>query len=587
MKISLPTVNPGLKRLATYLKPYKGLLALSVFFMIAAGSASSLIASLLGKLTDAGFYQQDPWIIIAAPVGLIFISILHGGSMFMSNYLLGKVSQSILRQLRKEIFANILRWPAATYQKNPTGMVASKFVFEANVALSNAAKSSIVFVRDSCQVLMLSVVLFWNNWSLALVSLLIGPLIAVLLRYISRQIRRVMSSCQESFASILIRVREAYTTQRLIKISNSYDFECARFERINEAVRRMMIRMTKVMSLGTPLTQLICMTAVAFVLAFAMYETHLGALTIGQFVTFLAALLLLLPPLRNLAGVNAGFVMMGVAAESIFSTIDEKPEEDKGTVVLSNPQGKFVFEHVSLRYPEAKTDSVHDFNLTVNAGQCVAIVGLSGSGKSSLVNLIPRFWTPTQGRILLDGTPLEDYTLKSLRDNIAVVSQDVMLFEGSIRDNIIYGKPDATDEEVSQALKAASLEHFIQSLPKGLDTPVGEAGGMLSGGQKQRLSIARALIKNAPILILDEPTSALDSKNEAKIKTALVALMRGRTVFIVAHRFTTIENADFVVAMEKGEIKEIGTQRELLEKNALFAQLYRYQAASLTHAEVK
>ena len=571
-------LNPSLLRLVTYLKPHRGKIAMSIVFMIGAGAASSLIAMLLGKLTDVGFYDQEAWIVVAAPIALIFISVLHGGSMFMSNYLLGKTSQAVLVKLRGEIFHKILRWPAATYQKNSTGNITSKFIFEANVALSNASKSCIILVRDSVQVVALTCVLVWNNWMLAIVSLIIAPMIFKLLRYISKRMKTIMETCQASFASVLERVKEVYEGHRLVKLSDTYALEMDRFKRINDGVSKMMIDMTKVTSMGTPLTQLIFMSGVALVLAFAMFQISQGVITMGDFVTFLAALLLLMPPLRNLAGVNSGFVMMAVAAESIFAMLDEADETDEGKVDLTTCKGDFVFEHVSMRYPNTKRDAVHEFNLEVKAGDCIALVGLSGSGKSTLVHMIPRFWNPTKGRILLDGIDIRDLSLESLRRHIAIVSQDVMLFDDTIRNNVLYGSPDATEAEVWKALEDASLADFVRTLPEGLDTVVGEGGSRLSGGQKQRLSIARAFLRNAPILILDEATSALDSENEMKIKGALVSLMKGRTTFMVAHRFSTIEHATKIVAMADGVVKEMGTRAELLEQNGLFAELLRLQS---------
>lgn len=571
-------LNPSLLRLVTYLKPHRGKIAMSLVFMIGAGAASSLIAMLLGKLTDVGFYDQEAWIVVVAPIALIFISVLHGGSMFMSNYLLGKTSQAVLVKLRGEIFHKILRWPADTYQKNSTGNITSKFIFEANVALSNASKSCIILVRDSVQVVALTCVLVWNNWMLAIVSFIIAPMIFKLLRYISKRMKMIMETCQASFASVLERVKEVYEGHRLIKLSDTYALEMDRFKRINDGVSKMMIDMTKVTSMGTPLTQLIFMSGVALVLAFAMFQISQGVITMGDFVTFLAALLLLMPPLRNLAGVNSGFVVMAVAAESIFATLDEADEADEGKVDLTTCKGDFVFEHVSMRYPNTKRDAVHEFNLEVKAGDCIALVGLSGSGKSTLVHMIPRFWNPTKGRILLDGIDIRDLKLESLRRHIAIVSQDVMIFDDTIRNNVLYGSPDATEAEVWKALEDASLADFVRTLPEGLDTVVGEGGSRLSGGQKQRLSIARAFLRNAPILILDEATSALDSENEMKIKGALVSLMKGRTTFMVAHRFSTIEHATKIVAMADGVIKEMGTRAELLEQNGLFAELLRLQS---------
>lgn len=569
---------PSLLRLVKYLKPHRGKIAMSLVFMIGAGAASSLIAVLLGKITDVGFYDQETWIVLAAPVALIFISVLHGGSMFMSNYLLGKTSQAVLVKLRGEIFHKILRWPAATYQQNSTGLVTSRFIFSANVSLSNASKSCIILVRDSVQVVALICVLVWNNWMLAIVSLIIAPLIFKLLRYISNRMKTIMDTCQASFAVLLEHVKEVYEGHRLVKLSDTYGLEMDRFKRINDTMSNMMLDMTKVTSMGTPLTQLVFMSGVAVVLGFAMLQISRGLITMGDFVTYLTALLLLMPPLRNLAGINSGFVMMEVAAKNIFLTLDEADEVDEGKVELTTCKGNFVFEHVSMRYPNTKRDAVHDFSLEVKAGDCIALVGLSGSGKSTLVHLIPRFWNPTGGRILLDGIDIRDMTLESLRRHIAIVSQDVMLFDDTIRNNVIYGSPDATEVEVWKALEDASLADFVRTLPDGLDTPVGEGGSLLSGGQKQRLSIARAFLRNTPILILDEATSALDSENEMKIKEALVALMRGRTTFMVAHRFSTIEHATQIVAMADGAVKEMGTRAELLEQNGLFAELLRLQS---------
>ncbi|MBO5658243.1 MAG: lipid A export permease/ATP-binding protein MsbA [Duodenibacillus sp.] len=578
MQWKLPSLSPSLRRLLTYLPPYKGYIASAIFFMITAGLGSSLIASLLGKLTDVGFYDQAAWIIVAAPVGLILVSILHGGSMFMSNYLLGKVSQSVMQTLRQQMFHQFLRWPAKSYLDNSAGKIGSKFVFEANRALSTATKASIVVVRDAVQVVCLTGLLFWQDWRLAIVSLVMAPFIGWLLRYISQKMRGVMASTQATLGSILVRVKEVHRGQRVVKLANMYPAENAKFEHTNECVRKMMVDMTKITALGAPLTQLICMCGVGFVLAFAMYQTQTGDLTMGDFVTFLAALLLLMPPLRNLAGVNASLTMMSVASKSIFHMLDTAVEDDRGVIEFEACKGHLTFDHVSLRYPKAKIDSVHDFNLEVNAGDCVALVGYSGSGKSSLVNMIPRFWNPTRGRILIDGVDTQEMTLASLRRHIAVVSQDVILFDDTIRNNILYGSENVSEEAVVRAIEASALTEVIESLPDGLETMVGEGGNRLSGGQKQRISIARALLKNAPILILDEATSALDSESEAKIKDALQELMRGRTSFVVAHRLSTIENATKIVAMADGKIQEQGTRAELLAHDGFYAKLCRLQS---------
>ena len=570
-------LDPDLRRLASYLPKYRWLVGGAIACMVTAAASSSLVAALLGKLTDLGFYNKEAWIIVAAPIGLIAVSFLHGGSMFLSNYLLSRASQFLLQELREQLFAKILRWPAAAYQNNSTGLIASKFVNEANVALSKAAKSAVILVRDSLQIVGLSVMLVWHNVSLTVVTLLIAPLIVWLLRTISKKLKNVMASSQQNIATLLSRVQESYEAHTVVKITNAYDVEMNRFAAINQEVKKLVLRMTKIGSIGDPATQLIGMLGVAVVLAVALVQVQNGLMTMGDFVTFLTAMLLILPPLRRITSLNATVVMMTVAAQSIFATLDEPGEKDTGTAELHDVKGIVVFDHVTMRYPNTDHDAVHDFNLTVRPGESVALVGASGSGKTTLVNLLPRFWNPTSGEIRIDGVNTQDVTLTSLRRNIAVVSQDVILFDGTIRDNIIYGTPEATEDDIAKAVEAAALKDFVASLPDGLNTPVGEGGSRLSGGQKQRVSIARALLKNAPILILDEATSALDAESEQAVKIALAHLMKDRTTFIVAHRLSTVENADKIVAMADGVIQEVGTHAELIRKEGLYARLCALQ----------
>lgn len=573
-------LDPNLRRLAAYLPKYKVLLIGAVICMVTAACSSSLVAMLLGKLTDVGFYNQQTWIIVAAPIGLILVSFLHGGSMFTSNYLLAKASQGLLRELREELFRAILRWPASAYQHNSTGLIASKFINEANVALSTAAKSSIVLFRDSIQVVALVGVLVWHNITLTLVTLIIAPMIFWLLKFIASRIKSIMASAQQNLGTMLICIKEDYEAHSVIKTANAYDIEMKRFADVNEVMKKLALNMTRIGSIGTPATQVIGMAGVAVVLTIALIEAQHGLLTLGEFVTFLTAMLLILPPLRRLTGLNATFVGMAVAAQSIFATLDEPWEKDEGTVKLEHIKGEVTFEHVSLRYPKANRDAVHDFSLTAHPGESIAFVGTSGSGKSTLVNLIPRFWNPTKGRVLFDGIDTQDITLESLRRQIAIVSQDVLLFEGSIRDNLLYGTPDATDEDIRRAVEAAYLTDFIASLPDGLNSSVGEAGSRLSGGQKQRISIARALLKNAPILILDEATSALDAESEYHVKLALEKLMKGRTTFIVAHRLSTVENASRIVVLSEGVVQETGTHKELLARGGTYAHFWELQDVS-------
>lgn len=569
--------DPALTRLFRYALPYKWQLVMASIWIVGAASMSSLTATLLGKLTDLGFYEKEPWVIAAAPATLIGVTLLYAVSTVMSTYLLTKISQSMLVTLRTELFARILHWPFANYQSHSTGLVCSKFVNEANIALGGAVSAAIILVRDSLQIIALFAVLFWQNWQLTLVALVVGPVGALIMRAISQRTKRIVKASQAAIAGILSRVQESYKAERLVKISDTYDFEMDRFRPINQKIRRTELKRQVMQGLGTPVTQVITMSGVAVVVAYALFEAQAGRLTIGEFITFLSAMMLLMPPLQHLAGLNATFASISVAAKSIFDTMDEAVEDDKGTVELKDVKGAIEFKDVRLTYPGTTREAIKGVTLSVRPGEHVALVGLSGSGKSSMVNLVPRFWSVTSGAVTVDGVNVEDCSLTSLRNHIAVVSQNVILFDTTVRENIAYGMPEVSEEAIEKAVEAAALTDVVAALPKGLDTPVGEAGGLLSGGQKQRISIARALLKDAPILILDEATSALDSESENQIKEALETLMKGRTCLTVAHRLSTIDRADRIVVMQYGVIVEEGTPAELLAKGGAYARMVRLQ----------
>ena len=571
-------IDPNLLRLWQYVKPFKGLLIGSAVFMGLSGAMSGLIATLLGKLMEVGFYDKETWALIAAPLALIVVTIFYGLFGFLSSYLLAKVTQNALIRLRTELFRNMTKWPAQHYQNLTSGQIAARFINEANNALTSAGRSCILIVKDGLSIVCLLFVLIYYNWQLTLVTFAVAPLIVWTLRTISRKMKSVIAGNQKSIAVLLATVQDAYKANRLIKVYHNYETESNNFGVINRTIRDQQMRILKLTSLGTPATQIITILAVALVVGVALWESQQGWITIGDFITFLTAMLLLMDPLRHMAGLNSTFVTMSVAAKGIFGSIDKPLEEDNGTIHLEKATGQVTFEKVTLKYPGSKKSAVTDFSLTVNPGEHIALVGESGSGKSSIINMIPRFWLPTKGRILVDGHDYKDVTLTSLRDNIAIVTQDVFLFDDTIRANIAYGMPNATEEEIQAAVKAAALESFVASLPNGLDTSVGEAGDKLSGGQKQRISIARAILKNAPILILDEATSALDSESERHIQDALDNLMQGRTCFTVAHRLSTIENADRIIVMENSKIIEMGTHQSLIEKDGKYANLVRLQA---------
>lgn len=570
----------AVRRLFSHVIRYKKWLAVAMIAMVVTAGSSSLIAILVGQLTDKGFYEKDPTAIWWAPGALLVISLAYGISSFVSAYFLQIISQDILCKFRTQLFSRVLRWPASTYQKRNSGMVVSVFINQAGTALGTATELMATIFRDSLQIVALLCVLFYHNWQLSLVSFVVAPFLALIIRWVGKKTRRYGGGYQKSLAELTSVVQEGYKGQRMVKIYDAYNYEQQRFMGANELMRKLSVRMKAVSGAGTPMTHFVSMCAVSIVVVVALLQSQHGMLTLGEFITFLSALLLLLTPIRHLSSLNGATSRVRVAAESIFEMLDELEEQDPGKNELKEIRGDVCFERVSHQYAGADKPSVKDFSLEVKAGETVALVGASGAGKTTLINLIPRFWVPSSGEIYFDGIAQSSVTLKSLREQISLVSQDVILFDDTIAANIAYGNETATREQIEEAARAAYLMPFVETLPKGLDTQVGEAGSKLSGGQKQRISIARALLKNAPILLLDEATSALDTESEKYIQKSLDELMKGRTTFVVAHRLSTIIGADKIVVMKNGQICEVGRHDELLQKKGLYEHLYNIQFAS-------
>lgn len=574
--------DPNLRRLLRMVLSHRRLL---VFGLIATGISAAtepLIARLAGVLTDQALFQKEFKAVIWMPIAFVGLFIVRGLAIFGGSYLLNRVSQAVLVDLRMSMFDRMLHWPTTTFENTPSGVVISKFVNEATNALNLAAEVMSTAVRDSLIVLGLLAMLFYYNWQLTLLTMIVAPPIGIALRAFSRRLRRLNLENQVMLGEMTRAIQEAHEGQRVVKIYEGADYENGRFRQINEKLRGFAMRMQVAWSAATPIAQVLGAIGVAIVMTVALWQAQSAKASPGEFVTFLAAALLLLPALRHLSSLNGPLARMAAASESVFRMIDTAPEDDPGTRDIGRARGDVEFRRVSFRYAGADADALTEFDLSVRAGEMIAFVGPSGAGKSTAVHLVPRFIRPTSGEIRLDGVALEELSLASLRRQIALVSQDVVLFDDTIAANIAYGaQRGASVERIRDAADAAYLLPFIESLPQGFETRIGENAVKLSGGQRQRLSIARALLKDAPILLLDEATSSLDSESERFIQASLQRLMKGRTTFVVAHRLSTIERADRIVVLEHGRVVEIGSHGELIGRGGLYARLHSIQFASV------
>ena len=564
-------------RLLRNVLPYWRMFALSILAMALVAATEPLFPALMKPLLDGSFVDKDPTTIRYIPFALIGLFLVRGVFGFASDYALSWVSNRVVYDLRAEMFSRLVNLPTRYYDDASSGALISKLSYDVTGVTAAATTVLTVMVRDSLTVIGLLGWMFYLDWKLSLITLVIGPIIALVIQSFSGRLRQVSRDAQYAMGDITHVLDEAIECHKVVKVFGGQGYEQRHFGAAIKRMRDFAMRQTVAAGASVPLVQICAAVAVAVII---YYSTQQAGVTVGGFVSFMTATLMLLTPLKQLTGVNSSLQRGLAAAESVFSVIDEKPEEDSGTQTLDRAQGRIEFEHLNFSYPNATRPALVDVNLKIAAGETVALVGGSGGGKTTLANLIPRFYQPSAGRILLDGIDTQMLTLASLRANLALVSQDVVLFNDTVAANIAYGPLAGSGEAaIMAAAEAAHAMEFIREMPQGLQTIIGENGVRLSGGQRQRLAIARALLKDAPVLILDEATSALDTESERVVQAALETLMQGRTTLIIAHRLSTIEKADRIVVLQKGTVAEVGSHAELLAHDGLYAHLYKIQFA--------
>lgn len=590
------------KRLLKYVRPYKARILFALLAIIGVAATESYLAAFIAPLVNQGFAAPSAppelnsaggliaavqnwknqftyliwgteYKVYTVPLFLIVLVLIRGVCRFISTYLLSWVSVMAISHIRRDMFKHMLTLSSDFHQKTPSGTVLMNMVQMAEASISNASNVFIVLTRDTLIVVGLVCVLLYLNWQLSLVVLLMFPVLSLLSRYYRNRLKGIINSAQLSIGTLNNVVNETHQGHRVVKLFGGQAQAEQRFAEINQTIVRLGKKITQASAARSPFSEFIASLALAVVIFIALWQSQQGYTTIGEFMAFIVAMLQMLTPIKNLANISIPMQTMFLASDGVCGFLDEKPENDTGTQTLPQVTGRLKFENVDVRYNQDGRKALDNFNLNIRPGERVALVGRSGSGKTTAVNLLPRFVEPSAGTVYLDDVNIADVKLDNLRSQFALVSQDVFLFDGTLLENVRYSRPEASEEEVMAALEAANLAELVKQSPHGLHQPVGANGSQLSGGQRQRVSIARAILKNAPILLLDEATSALDNESERLVQQALENLMHGRTSIIVAHRLSTIEQADRIIVMDDGKIIEEGSHSELLAKQGYYAAL--------------